>query len=592
MRGAVSGLTGMLGTMGKTVLPFGALIAGAGGLTGAFMGLKKASNLAADFESTATAMRVLIGDASKTKLVLEQLKTLGAETPFEFPELATAARSLIGAGESADTVVDSLRRVGDIAAGAQVPIGDMAEILGKARTNGMLFNDDLQQLGNRGVPLMDTLAGVLGVQKEQLRKMAEEGRLAFPLLEESFVRLTSQGGKFYGMMLEQSKTFSGKISTLTDAWNGLLRTIGEPVNDWLKPRIDTWTANIETAGNRLSAFIQLMASAQKDGKLMEMVGLGLNIAFKEGINVLSSGIRGAVAFLGETLPGVFRAAGMALQDSGFIYVLTATFDTLIAKLRAGIMQAAAQISFSGVSQDDADREERSAGAYAYLLKKEMESVDFTVGIVSASKALKETLEKGAAAWDKATNEPLLDATVDKAKFAELSKALDLKSFEQLVTGQAPKKPTEPKKEGKVEGLDAAIAKAIETKPTKEKSSRGSDFSMDDAGSDEPAEAFDPKRTNQWRFSQMSNSALMKKDDATFLKHLNNNPDRMDPWKMGIPIKKMKKDAEDVGKIGEAAARRTRPVGRQEKKEPQIDPLMRIVVKLESIDTRLAALGLA
>ena len=77
---------------------------------------------AADFEQTKAAFRTLIDDAAKA-----------GEMPFEFPELADAGRELIAFGEGAGTVAATLRRIGDISAGVQAPINEIAEPYATAR---------------------------------------------------------------------------------------------------------------------------------------------------------------------------------------------------------------------------------------------------------------------------------------------------------------------------------------------------------------------------------------------------------------------------------------------------------------------------
>jgi hypothetical protein len=101
----------------------GAALAGGAATMGVGM---KAVNSAADFEQTKVAFSTLIGDAAKAEETLAKLRKLGAETPFEFPELADAGRKLIAFGESADTVPETLRRIGDVSAGVQAPIGEIA----------------------------------------------------------------------------------------------------------------------------------------------------------------------------------------------------------------------------------------------------------------------------------------------------------------------------------------------------------------------------------------------------------------------------------------------------------------------------------
>jgi hypothetical protein len=51
-----------------------------------------------------------------------------------------------------------------------------------------------------------------------VKKLVESGQVGFPQIEQAFISMTSQGGKFAGMMEAQSKTASGLFSTLMPAF--------------------------------------------------------------------------------------------------------------------------------------------------------------------------------------------------------------------------------------------------------------------------------------------------------------------------------------------------------------------------------------
>ena len=77
-------------------------------------------------------------------------------------ELADAGRKLIAFGESADSVPETLRRIGDVSAGVQAPVNEIAELYGKARVQGRLFAEDINQLTGRGIPIIQQLARQFG----------------------------------------------------------------------------------------------------------------------------------------------------------------------------------------------------------------------------------------------------------------------------------------------------------------------------------------------------------------------------------------------------------------------------------------------
>jgi tape measure domain-containing protein len=268
----------------------------------------KAINAAADFEQTKVAFTTLIGDAAKAEETLSRLRKLGAETPFEFPELADAGRKLIAFGEGADTVPDTLRRIGDISAGIQAPVNEIAELYGKARVQGRLFAEDINQLTGRGIPIIQELAKQFGVSDSQVKKLVESGQVGFPAIEQAFVSLTSEGGKFQGMMAAQSKTTTGLFSTLKDAINETFLVLGQPINDAIRPLIAEAIEMVtklapmaKRAGEEVKGAIQFVIATFKSGELLNLITTSLKLSFSNAVNSLVNGFRVAVGFLWNAL---------------------------------------------------------------------------------------------------------------------------------------------------------------------------------------------------------------------------------------------------------------------------------------------------
>lgn len=220
----------------------GSIIGGLGlaGVAGGILAIGKSmveSN--AQMETYTTSFNTLLGSADKAQTVLADLKKFGAETPFEFPELAEAGTKLIAFNVGADELVGKMRAIGDVAAGVNQPLGDLAEIYGKARVAGTLYAEDINQLVGRGIPVIQEFAKQLGVSEGEVKKMASEGKITFGMLDQAFTDLTSEGGKFAGMMEAQSKTFSGMLSTLKDNMGALVMELGGPIFEVVKNLVQT-----------------------------------------------------------------------------------------------------------------------------------------------------------------------------------------------------------------------------------------------------------------------------------------------------------------------------------------------------------------
>jgi len=381
----------------------------AGGAAAMGVGVK-AVNSAADFEQTKVAFTTLIGDAAKAEQTLAKLRTLGAETPFEFPELADAGRKLIAFGESADTVPETLRRIGDVSAGVQAPIGEIAEIYGKARVQGRLFAEDVNQLTGRGIPVIGELAKQFGVNESQVRKLVESGQVGFPQIEKAFIDMTSKGGKFAGMMETQSKTTKGLFSTLKDSVNEVFLALGQPINDAIRPLVAEAIGLVSTlaplaadAGARIKDAIMFVISAFKSGQILDLVSSSLKLGFAVAINTLINGFRIAISFfyylitdgamwksLGTTMLGLAVGFGAALLNAFQmpIVYLQAGMEWVVAHLLKGLLKIPGMADLLGFDENAVetnfgkilkDRKETGADLFGFTSKDMADSAANMIG---------------------------------------------------------------------------------------------------------------------------------------------------------------------------------------------------------------------
>ena len=219
LMGALGGLTSMLGGLGA--------VAGVG-----FLG-KQIISLGANMEQTKVAFATFMGDTEKANALIGQLNEFANITPFDNAEVINSARGLMSAGLSAEKVTETLGTLGDIASGVAMPIEDLAQIYSKSMNKGKLQAEELNQLSERGIPLMQELARMTGKNKGELYKMAEQGAITSDVLQQAFKNMTSEGGMYFGLMDKQSQTTAGKWSTLV----GQLQTLGIKLGEMLLPVI-------------------------------------------------------------------------------------------------------------------------------------------------------------------------------------------------------------------------------------------------------------------------------------------------------------------------------------------------------------------
>lgn len=301
-------------------LAAGAAIGGLVGIYGATQGMGKAIGEAANMEKLEVAFSTLIGNSRLAKETLAELVAFADSTPFELNQLAPAAKQLLAYGFAAKDLVPTLTMLGDVASGLDVPLGELVEVFGKNIAQSRLFTQDLNQFQSRGIPIVEALAKTMGKSETAVRDMTTAGKVGSADLLRAFQSLTGPGGRFGGMMAEQSKTFSGVLSTLKDKIDALFRDFGKPliaalkpVLDWVQSQMGAWQKRAAEWGEALAKAIRVAFTAVKGGKVGELVGVALQLGFVKAVilldRLLMSTIAGASAGISALFDNISSASG-------------------------------------------------------------------------------------------------------------------------------------------------------------------------------------------------------------------------------------------------------------------------------------------
>ena len=211
-----------------------------------------------EFQQLNVSFTTLLQSKEKADILMAQMIKTAATTPFSLMEVATGARQLIAYGFQAEEVNETLIRLGNIASGLGLPLERLSYLYGTTMTQGRLYARDLMQFTTSGIPMLQGLADMFGVTTEEVNKMVSAGKIGFPEVKKVIENMTNEGGKFYNLMQEQSKTITGKISNLGDAWQTTLNKIGESQDGVINASLDSarlLVENYETVGRTLAGLI-------------------------------------------------------------------------------------------------------------------------------------------------------------------------------------------------------------------------------------------------------------------------------------------------------------------------------------------------
>lgn len=180
-----------------------------------------------EFQQLEISFATLLQSKEKSDTLMSQIIKTAADTPFDVKELATSTKQLIEYGVASEQINSTLLRLGDIASGIGIPLEQLTSLYGSVMTQGSLYEEDLSQFATSGIPMLQGLADMLGASTEKVNEMVSAGKIGFPEVQKVIENLTSEGGRFYGSMGEQSTTIVGEMNNLQDAWDAMLNKIGQ-----------------------------------------------------------------------------------------------------------------------------------------------------------------------------------------------------------------------------------------------------------------------------------------------------------------------------------------------------------------------------
>lgn len=482
VRGFAGGITSLAGKLTSLPVLLTAAASGAGILGTAF----KAFKAAADMESTITSFSTLLGSTQKATDLMKDLQEQAASTPNTLDELAAATRSLLSVSDE-DNLIADLRMIGDLASASQKPIEELASLYAKIKGGDLVQAEDLNQLSDAlGGGALKEFQKVLGVDSvKAVRKLGSEGKISGAILDQVFRNLTAEGGLAFEAMEAQSRTTNGLLSTLKDNLQSIMRTLGEPINDLLKPVISGWINRAQLLGVQLKGVFALLGEAREAGKLGAVIGAGLQLAAVNFINTMASGIRSSVAFLAAAVPAILASIKDSIFDEKTVLAISIAFRGVSDIIQAAGLRAAAAIveglGFAGRGEKlrgDADRQSDLgsgliAAATASLKKKRLEDIGSDIG-----QGIEDALIKGSEAAKKAGVGDLVDPKPFEQKLKDLGGGLGDKAKEAVEDILNPKLPEsasgESKPRGEVEGLKDALdaLKEKNNKPAKDPALEG------------------------------------------------------------------------------------------------------------------------
>ena len=296
-----SALSGVGAALGKTIsdglkttLAVGGAVAGATLATALTKGFGR-------LEAIDTAQAKLAGLGNSTEQIASIMKSATAAvrgTAFGLGDAASAAAQFSAAGIGLDGMQRTLSILASTSAVAGSSMGEMTTIFGKVAATGKLTGEVVQQLSERGVPILSLLSKQLGVTAGDVSAMVSSGQIDFETFQTALESSLGPAAQAMG------QSFSGMLSNVGAALGRFGAAAQSPIFEGLK----TLFPAIISVVDQLTAAVKPLAEVVGgvlDPALEKLAGYLSGVQF----NVTAEGASSFLAALGPLLPVLGALSG-------------------------------------------------------------------------------------------------------------------------------------------------------------------------------------------------------------------------------------------------------------------------------------------
>lgn len=246
--GVLGGIANQFKSFSTTSLLAGAAIGAVA--TGFTAFVSSSIKAAATMEQTQVAFTTMLGSADKANVLIKDLVNFAKNTPFELSNLNVATKQLLAYGFAQEDIIPNLKALGNIASGVGMEkLPNLILAFGQVKAATRLTGNELRQFTEAGVPLLDMLSQQFKKPVSAIQEMISAGEIGFPAVQKAMMALSSEGGRFSGLMEKQSQTLNGSISNLQDAWNIFLTGAGANFLTWAKELVQVGASLLIWLGN-------------------------------------------------------------------------------------------------------------------------------------------------------------------------------------------------------------------------------------------------------------------------------------------------------------------------------------------------------
>lgn len=197
-----------------------------------------------EMQNMQTSLETMVGKDTASAL-FDKLFALAKKSPLEMTDMVGAEQMMISFGIDAQKSVEYLTALSDISMGNASKFNSLTLAFSQMSATGKLMGQDLNQMINQGFNPLEAIAQKTGKSIAQLKDEMSKGKITAEMVQQAFIDVTKEGGRFYNMSEAASKTIQGQISMLEDALSTMYNSMGEALEGVIMDTIKAATALVE-----------------------------------------------------------------------------------------------------------------------------------------------------------------------------------------------------------------------------------------------------------------------------------------------------------------------------------------------------------
>lgn len=303
---------------------------------------KSALKASSDYEQAQVQFGVMLNSAEKAEKLVGKLQNMANVTPFETQDLLNASKTLLNFNIALEDVMPDLQMLGDIAGGDRQRMQSLTLAFAQMSSAGRLMGQDLLQMINAGFNPLQQISEETDKSIGELKKEMEEGKISVEMVTQAFRNAASEGGRFYGMMDKQSQTLEGVMSTMSDAYTLMTRSISDLALPAIKAQVKETTKLIEKTTENINSLKEWAAVNQSTVYGLQNFAIALTATITGSV---------ALAKVSQQVAAAHKAATAAIEAEISAQTALAYSKKVLAAEEAGLYQATLAYNAALATQD-------------------------------------------------------------------------------------------------------------------------------------------------------------------------------------------------------------------------------------------------